>query len=83
MIYAKPVYILDVGFEVLIVVIRWAQMLDKLKLVLPDFSSDITDLIIDMNYLRQKPLAGSTPPLLFFQLKDLFSVIESTGSARI
>ena len=35
----------------------------------PDFGSTITDLIIDLDYLRRKELGGSTHPKIFFQLK--------------
>lgn len=54
-----------------------------LKLVEPAFSSRLTDLVIELDYLRKKQLGGTTPPLVFFQLKDLFHMLESLGSARI
>lgn len=54
-----------------------------LKLKEPLFDSSLTDLIIDLNYLRKKELDGTTPPRVFFQLKDLFHMLESIGSARI
>lgn len=54
-----------------------------LKLVEPAFGSELTDLIIELDYLRRKPLAGSTHPKVFFQLKDIFHTLESIGSARI
>jgi len=54
-----------------------------LKLVQPDFDSKITDLIIDLDYLRMKSLVGSTNPQIFFQLKHIFHMLESIGSARI
>ncbi len=54
-----------------------------LKLLEPAFGSELTDLIIDLNYLRRKPLAGSTHPQVFFQLKHIFHTLESIGSARI
>ena len=55
----------------------------ELKLVEPEFSSNLTDLIIDLNNLRDKRLTGSTHPLIFFQLKNIFHRIESIESARI
>jgi len=55
----------------------------KLKLVTPDFDSDLTSIIIDLNHLRKTQLAGSTPPQLFFQIKEVFHLLESVGSARI
>ncbi|UAM97950.1 Fic family protein [Polaribacter litorisediminis] len=55
----------------------------QLKLVEPSFGSSLTDLIIELDYLRKKPLGGSTHPRVFFQLKHIFHTLESIGSARI
>lgn len=54
-----------------------------LKLIEPSFSSSLTDLIIELDYLRKRPLGGSTHPKVFFQLKHIFHLLESIGSARI
>ncbi|TAF44672.1 MAG: Fic family protein [Sphingobacteriales bacterium] len=54
-----------------------------LKLIEPSFGSLLTDLIIELDYLRKKPLGGSTHPKVFFQLKHIFHTLESIGSARI
>jgi len=54
-----------------------------LKIVLPPFESSLTDLIIELDYLRKKVLYGSTPPFIFFQLKGIFHMLESLASARI
>jgi Fic family protein len=54
-----------------------------LKLIEPDFGSSLTDLIIELDYLRKKKLGGSTHPKVFFQLKNIFHKLESIGSARI
>lgn len=54
-----------------------------LHLVVPDFRSSLTDLIIELDYLRKKRLFGSTIPRIFFQLKQIFHTLESIGSARI
>lgn len=54
-----------------------------LKLIEPAFNSSLTDLIIELDYLRKKPLGGSTHPKVFFQLKHIFHTLESIGSARI
>jgi Fic family protein len=54
-----------------------------LKLVEPSFGSNLTDLIIELDYLRKKPLGGSTHAKVFFQLKHIFHLLESVGSARI
>ena len=54
-----------------------------LELIQPEFGSPLTDLIIDLDYLRKKPLKGSTHIKVFFQLKEIFHLLESLGSARI
>lgn len=54
-----------------------------LKLIKPSFDSDLIDLVIELNHLRQKKLGGSTLGTTFFQLKDIFHRLESIGSARI
>lgn len=33
-----------------------------LKLIEPSFNSSLTDLIIELDYLRKKPLGGTTHP---------------------
>lgn len=54
-----------------------------LKIVSPPFESPLTDLIIELDYLRKKELFGSTPLFIFFQLKGIFHMLESLASARI
>ena len=54
-----------------------------LSLIRPEFDSALTDLIIELDYLRKKQLGGSTHPKVFFQLKHIFHLLESVGSARI
>lgn len=54
-----------------------------LRLIEPSFGSALTDLIIELDYLRKRPLGGSTHPKVFFQLKHIFHTLESIGSARI
>ena len=54
-----------------------------LTLVEPTFDSPLTDLIIDLNHLRKKRLDGTTPSQVFFNLKSIFHMLESIGSARI
>jgi len=54
-----------------------------LEIIAPDFGSRLTDLIIELDYLRKKELTGTTHPKIFFQLKHIFHTLESIGSARI
>ncbi|MBL7994234.1 Fic family protein [bacterium] len=55
----------------------------ELRLIEPAFGSPLTDLIIELDHLRKKRLGGSTMPWIFFQLKAIFHLLESIGSARI
>lgn len=55
----------------------------NLSLLQPNFDTSLTSLIIDLNILREKRLTGSTPGPIFSQLKHLFHMLESLGSARI
>lgn len=54
-----------------------------LKIIKPDFGSKLTSSIIALDYLRRNRLGGSTHPVVFFQLKNLFHTLESIESARI
>lgn len=55
----------------------------KLRLVSPSFDSVLTDSLIELNHLRKLKLQGTTAPWIFFQLKHIFHILESVGSARI
>jgi Fic family protein len=54
-----------------------------LQLLNPDFTSPLVDLFSELDYLRRLELGGTTPSLIFIQLKSIFHVLESLGSARI
>lgn len=54
-----------------------------LRLVAPTFESRVTDLIIELDFLRRNVPTGTTPRGIFFQIKDIFHMLESIGSARI
>ena len=43
----------------------------------------ITDLIMEMEKLRYKELVGTTHPLIFHQIREIFQMLESIGSSRI
>ena len=55
----------------------------RLQLVKPDFDDLLTDILMDLNHLRKQQLNGSTHPWLFFQIRNIFQILESVGSARI
>lgn len=54
-----------------------------LKLYDPEWGSKLANTIIELEKLRVKRLGGPVPPYIFFQLKDIFQMLESLGSARI
>jgi Fic family protein len=54
-----------------------------LRLITPPFESRATDLIIELDFLRRNVPTGTTPRHIFFQIKDIFHMLESIGSARI
>lgn len=54
-----------------------------LALIVPDFDSQIADLVIDLDHLRKKEIHTGTHPLVYRDLLSLFHTIEAVGSARI
>jgi len=54
-----------------------------LRLYDPSWGSPLAGVIIELEKLRVKKLGGPVPPHIFFQLKDIFQIFESLGSARI
>lgn len=55
----------------------------KIKMPEIGFEMPITDLVIELENLRYKVLQGSTHPLVFNQMKNIFHMLESIGSTRI
>lgn len=49
----------------------------------PTWGSELASTIVELEKLRVKELGGPVPPYIFFQLKDIFQMMESLGSARI
>jgi len=54
-----------------------------LRLINPPFDSPLVDILTELEHLRRLRLSGTTPAPLFFQLKQIFHMLESLGSARI
>lgn len=54
-----------------------------LGLLNPAFDSPLVDVLTDLEHLRRLSLSGTTPPAIFYQLKSIFHIMESLGSARI
>jgi Fic family protein len=55
----------------------------SLQLYDPDWGSPLASVIFELEKLRVKRLGGPVPPYIFFQLKEIFHIFESLGSARI
>lgn len=54
-----------------------------LTLLNPAFDSPLVDVLTELEHLRRLQLGGTTPTQVFFQLKHIFHMLESLGSARI
>jgi Fic family protein len=54
-----------------------------LILLKPSYDSPLVDVVTELEYLRRLELRGTTPAPVFFQLKYIFHILESLGSARI
>ncbi len=56
----------------------------NIKLITPEFDSQLTDLIIELEKLRErKHLISTTHPVMFHQVKKIYQWMETLGSARI
>jgi Fic family protein len=49
----------------------------------PQYNSKLTDIIIQLEYLRGRSVSGGTNQQTFVQLKSLYHIIEALSSARI
>lgn len=54
-----------------------------LKLLNPRFDSDLIDVLTELEKLRNLQLQTDVNPSIFLQLKNIFHMLESLGSARI
>lgn len=54
-----------------------------LRIISPSFESSLVDVVMELEPLRQLRLAGDTPASVFFELKKIFHMLESLGSAGI
>ncbi len=60
-----------------------SDMNNQIKIPDPLWGSDLANIILDLEKLRSKQLSGTVPPYIFFQLKEIFHIMETLGSARI
>lgn len=49
----------------------------------PEWWSHLTSIILDLEKMRGKEIYSEIPPHIFFQLKDIYQILETLGSARI
>jgi Fic family protein len=56
-----------------------------MEITIPDpaWGSNLANIILDLEKLRTKKLSGNVPEHIFFQLKNIFHILETLGSARI
>lgn len=57
--------------------------MEEIKIPDPSWGSNLANIILDLEKLRTKRLGGDVPPFIFFQLKNIFHILETLGSARI
>lgn len=55
----------------------------ELKIPRPNFADPVVSSIINLEKMRDKEIVGDVPLLIFNQLKTVFQIFESLGSARI
>lgn len=55
----------------------------SLRLLNPSFDSDLIDVLTELEKLRNLSLKYDVHPHIFLQLKTIFHILESIGSARI
>lgn len=54
-----------------------------LTIVEPAWGSQLASIILELEQLRARKLGGPLPAHVFFQIKSIFHMLESLGSARI
>lgn len=55
----------------------------ELKIPEPSYKDSLVSSVINLEKMRNKEIGGDVPLLIFNQLKDIFQIFESLGSARI
>ena len=57
--------------------------MEVIEIPRPEFGSHLSDVILKLEKLRAPVLHGTVPAAVFFQLKSVFHMLETLGSARI
>jgi len=56
---------------------------EKIYIPQPIWGSNLANIILNLEKLRNRQLVSEIPPYLFFQIKNIFQMMETLGSARI
>ena len=67
----------------IVVKTSYHKVMDKILRINPTFDSKLTNAVFELEKLRYAEVSGSTPPWLFFDLKEIMHFLESIASARI
>ncbi|MDN5835248.1 MAG: Fic family protein [bacterium] len=59
------------------------RSMDRIPHINPTFDSKLAKAVFELEKLRYSEVSGSTPPWLFFDLKEIMHFLESIASARI
>jgi Fic family protein len=62
---------------------RYTFSMKSITTINPSFDSPLVSEIFALEKLRYTRLGGTTPPWLFFDLKEIMHILESVASARI
>lgn len=57
--------------------------MNSLKSINPSFNSELVSQLFNLEKIRYTRLRGTTPPWLFFDLREIMYILESVASARI
>ena len=61
----------------------YTKHMHPLRTINPSFSSPLVSEIFALEKIRYTRLGGTTPPWLFYDLKEIMHILESVASARI
>lgn len=57
--------------------------MNPIKSIKPSFDSELVSELFNLEKIRYTRLGGTTPPWLFFDLREIMYILESIASARI
>ena len=57
--------------------------MSKIQTIQPKFDSELVEVLFYLEGMRNRPMEGSTPPWIFYDVKEIIHLVESLASARI